>query len=295
MTILSRCSSSTAPLFKQVNDTYGHATGDLVLRELGERARSVLRAGDTVGRFGGEEFLVLLPETGQQEAREVAERLRSAVAASSLASQAIEGGIAITVSIGVASASEVQEQADQAMYWAKCLGRNQVRTATEAARANRNAELKAATAAALERQEWVLVDGRGPESQVRVEQLGMIYSLMGVLDWREPGASEHAHETSDLVAGMARLLQFDEAPPRRSCTTSARSPCPTGCCNNPGSTSRHRNGTCCTSMPNWEPTSWRPAPGWPSWRRLFATVTSAGMGRVTPADSLGRPFLWRHD
>ncbi|HLI07161.1 MAG TPA: diguanylate cyclase [Ktedonobacteraceae bacterium] len=203
--------------FKQTNDTYGHAVGDLVLRELGERARSVLRAGDAVGRFGGEEFLVLLPETDVQEAKIVAERLRAAVAALPLAAREVNGGIAVTVSVGVAgypgdgrTADELREQADQAMYWAKRLGRNQVRTAAEAVRANLNAALKAATAKELQRPELQSLDGRDLEQQVRVEQLGLIYSLMGVLDWREPGMSAHAHEVSDLVAGMARALQFDQ-------------------------------------------------------------------------------------
>ncbi|HLX39574.1 MAG TPA: diguanylate cyclase [Ktedonobacteraceae bacterium] len=209
--------------FKHVNDTYGHATGDVVLRELGERTRSVLRAGDTVGRFGGEEFLVLLPETSQEEARIVAERLRSAVAASPLAIHEVEHGVAVTVSIGVATyptdgatATEVREQADQAMYWAKRLGRNQVRTAVEAIRANCDAALKAATAQALERQELVALDGRDPEIQVRAEQMGLVYSLMGALDLREPGTSTHANQVSDLVAGMARELQFDEDHIRRA-------------------------------------------------------------------------------
>lgn len=211
--------------FKQVNDTYGHATGDVVLRELGAQARGILRAGDTVGRFGGEEFLVLLPETDEQAARIVAERLRSAVAANPLATHEVEGGIALTVSIGLASfptngatGGEVREQADQAMYWAKRLGRNQVRTAAEAERANRDAALKAATAHALERPELAALDVQDLERLVRVEQLGLMYSLMGALDLREPGMSEHAHEVSDMVCGMARLLQFDEACTRRAAT-----------------------------------------------------------------------------
>jgi diguanylate cyclase (GGDEF)-like protein len=211
--------------FKQVNDTYGHATGDVVLRELGERASSVLRAGDTVGRFGGEEFLILLPETGAQEAQMVAERLRSTMAALPLAAHEVESGIAMTVSIGVASypaegttASEVLEQADQAMYWAKRLGRNQVCTAAEAARANRDAALKAATAQMLERQELTAADGGDPESRMQAEQLGLIHSLMGALDWREPGMNEHAREVGDLVAGMARALLFDEERTRRAAT-----------------------------------------------------------------------------
>ncbi|MEO8971569.1 MAG: diguanylate cyclase, partial [Ktedonobacteraceae bacterium] len=209
--------------FKKVNDTYGHATGDVVLRELGERAKCVLRAGDTVGRFGGEEFLVLLPETSPEEAMFVAERLRSAVAVSPLAIHEVENGVAVTVSIGVATyptdgatANAVREQADQAMYWAKRLGRNQIRTAMEAARANRDAALKAATAQALERQELAALDGRDPQSQVRAEQMGLVYSLMGALDVREPGVSIHAHQVSDLVAGMARELQFDEDHIRRA-------------------------------------------------------------------------------
>lgn len=202
--------------FKRVNDTYGHSIGDVVLRELGERAKSVLRAGDTIGRYGGEEFLVLLPETDGQEARHVAERLRNAVAASPLAMQEVEGGVAVTVSIGLASypndgvnASEIQERADQAMYWSKRLGRNQVRTAEEAIRSERDATLKAATAHALERQELMVHDKDSPERLVRIEQLGLVYSLMGVLDVREPGMSEHAHEVGDLVSGMARLLNFE--------------------------------------------------------------------------------------
>ncbi len=211
--------------FKQVNDTYGHATGDMVLQELGSRTRGVLRMGDTVGRFGGEEFLVILPETNQQEAQVLAERLRSAVAALPLATSAVEGGIAITISIGVASyphegvtASELCEQADQAMYWAKRLGRNQIRTAAEAVRANRDADLKAATAHQLKRVEGGASDGHTREQQQRVEQLRLIYSLMGALNWREPGMSEHAHEVSDLVASMARILEFNEEHAFRTAT-----------------------------------------------------------------------------
>lgn len=211
--------------FKKVNDTYGHAVGDTVLRELGERARSILRAGDTVGRFGGEEFLILLPETDEEEAKSVAERLRSAVAAAPLATHEGEGGIAVTVSIGVATypadgttASEVQAQADLAMYWAKRLGRNQVRSSAEAIRANHDAALKASTAHQLERQEQMAQDGRDIDQQVRVEQLRLIYSLMSALDWREPGMSLRAHEVSDLVVNMARLLQFDEKRSLRAAT-----------------------------------------------------------------------------
>jgi diguanylate cyclase (GGDEF)-like protein len=211
--------------FKQVNDTYGHTIGDVVLQELGQRVRSVLRAGDTVGRYGGEEFLVILPETDSQGAQVVAERLRSAVAASPVAASEVEGGIALTVSVGVASyptdgvsISEVKDQADQAMYWAKRLGRNQVRTAAEAARANRNAALKAATAQNLERQELTPLDEGDFERRERAELLGLMYSLIRALDQRVPGINAHSHEVSELVAGMAHALGFDAERARRVAT-----------------------------------------------------------------------------
>ncbi|MBA2288477.1 MAG: GGDEF domain-containing protein [Ktedonobacteraceae bacterium] len=129
--------------FKQVNDTYGHAAGDGVLHELGVRVRSVLRSGDTLGRYGGEEFLVLLPESDSEQALLVAERMRAAVAATPLVPELVEGGINVTISVGIATypvdattGSQVVELADQAMYWAKDLGRNQVHTSSGVARAN---------------------------------------------------------------------------------------------------------------------------------------------------------------
>ena len=131
--------------FKKVNDTYGHSVGDVVLFELGERASCVLRSGDTLGRLGGEEFIALLPETASREATPVAERLRAAIAAHPLASSEVEGGIPVTVSVGVASypddgatSNALLEQADLAMYCAKKWGRNQVRTASEAERLRLN-------------------------------------------------------------------------------------------------------------------------------------------------------------
>jgi len=134
--------------FKTINDTYGHVVGDIVLRQLGERAGSVLRAGDTLGRLGGEEFIALLPQTASREAILVAERLRVAIAALPLACFEVEGGIPVTVSVGVASypgdgvtSDVLLHKADQAMYCAKIEGRNQVRAASEAERLLSNGSL----------------------------------------------------------------------------------------------------------------------------------------------------------
>jgi len=113
--------------FKAVNDTHGHRMGDQVLIDFVQRAQGQLRAHDSVGRFGGEEFLVLLPETGSRAATFVAERIRSEVA------RPHSGLPAYTVSVGVASIDEnpeldtvdsLVERADQSMYRAKALGRN---------------------------------------------------------------------------------------------------------------------------------------------------------------------------
>lgn len=118
--------------FKNVNDTYGHQTGDLVLQQLGNLCREALREIDSVGRIGGEEFAVILPHTDVARALEVAERLRLAVAGTEVA---LEHGLPLhfTLSIGVttlagggANIDMLLGQADSALYEAKRTGRNRV-------------------------------------------------------------------------------------------------------------------------------------------------------------------------
>jgi two-component system, cell cycle response regulator len=119
--------------FKAVNDRYGHPAGDAVLRQLAARARRQVRSVDLVGRLGGEEFLVVMPETGSAEAAVVAERLRAAVADEPFVLPAGGKSLAITVSIGVAVTGDGQEgledllkRADDALYAAKNAGRDRV-------------------------------------------------------------------------------------------------------------------------------------------------------------------------
>lgn len=132
-----------ADRFKCINDMYGHAAGDIVLRSLGERVRRILRTSDTFGRYGGEEFLVVLPEADITQASRVAERIRSAVASETIALPGTTERIQVTISLGVAiyptdgaTIQELLNAADKAMYWAKKLGRNQVCTAQEVEQAN---------------------------------------------------------------------------------------------------------------------------------------------------------------
>ena len=113
--------------FKNVNDTHGHAEGDRVLVEVSHRIRTVLRKSDSLTRWGGEEFIVLMPNTGLAHAQSTAERIREMVA-----SRDIEGIGQLTVSIGVAeylpseSWNEWLQRTDKAMYRAKQEGRNRV-------------------------------------------------------------------------------------------------------------------------------------------------------------------------
>jgi two-component system, cell cycle response regulator len=115
--------------FKSVNDTYGHAAGDAVLREAARRICSASRISDIIGRYGGEEFVALLPETGADGAVAAADKLRAELAGSPVGA----GDTAITVraSVGVAvwgdgmgTATDLYAAADRALYRAKELGRD---------------------------------------------------------------------------------------------------------------------------------------------------------------------------
>jgi diguanylate cyclase (GGDEF)-like protein len=117
--------------FKAINDRYGHAAGDAVLREAATRISESCRASDTIGRYGGEEFVVLLPETRVEDAAVLAERLRCRFDDHGFT---FEGAtVHVTVSIGVAPwepgvtvPASLYSAADRALYTAKDLGRNRI-------------------------------------------------------------------------------------------------------------------------------------------------------------------------
>jgi diguanylate cyclase (GGDEF)-like protein len=113
--------------FKDINDSHGHDRGDTVLRDVAYQMRKQLRSFELVYRLGGEEFLVVLPGVGRRRAKEIAERLRSAV------QEMRSGGLQITMSVGVSAASgkavefdALFKAADTALYEAKRAGRNRV-------------------------------------------------------------------------------------------------------------------------------------------------------------------------
>jgi len=117
--------------FKDYNDTFGHLEGDKVLVRFGQIIKSCLRTNDSAYRYGGEEFTVILPETGGGEAKTVAQRIRLALEAEQFAPAPAEP-VTITISIGVTQYSPKEElstfihRADQAMYLSKQNGRNRV-------------------------------------------------------------------------------------------------------------------------------------------------------------------------
>lgn len=122
--------------FKKINDTHGHATGDEAIRSVVRVCRTVVRGGDVLGRLGGEEFAILLPDTPPQGAAHLAERLRVALAATEVPRPG-GGAVTFTVSIGVSAlhpgvkagqdeVSALLARADEALYRAKNGGRNRV-------------------------------------------------------------------------------------------------------------------------------------------------------------------------
>jgi diguanylate cyclase (GGDEF)-like protein len=124
--------------FKQVNDTWGHAAGDAVLRDVAQRIESQVRASDVTARYGGEEFVILLPRTSGDEALQLAERVRGTVAAAPVGLPN-GGSVDVTVSIGIANLAPDADdndfkslgdaliaRADVALYSAKAAGRDRV-------------------------------------------------------------------------------------------------------------------------------------------------------------------------
>ncbi len=201
--------------FKRVNDTYGHAVGDAVLQQIGARASNVLRGSDMLGRFGGEEFVFLLPEADKSEASLIGERVRAAIASRLMGEAEVPGGILVTVSIGSATYladGDTQEmllqQADEAMCLSKQLGRNQIRTAAE----SRQVSIDPGLIFLLQESEpGEVVEQLGPSPE-QVKQsyiLKMISSLLFLVEQRDPVMNEHSHSVSAMARAMAQEMGLE--------------------------------------------------------------------------------------
>jgi len=184
--------------FKMVNDSYGHQVGDSILREMAHHLRSQLRAVDKVFRYGGEEFAVILPETGQSGAKVIAEELRRRIAACTFdigADQALK----ITVSIGAASFPHDQEQreeligaADQALFSAKRAGRNHIVIYSEA---------------------LGVLAGENPidlQALLRDPHINILKDLAAVIDAKSPYIKGHSEAVSEYAMRFAEVLRLGE-------------------------------------------------------------------------------------
>lgn len=140
-----RCDKAGVPLslivadldyFKKINDTYGHPAGDTVLVKVASRLRSCIRPQEALGRYGGEEFLIVLPGSSHETALAVAERMRVAISSqpetvgSTALNLTISAGVASTDVFPTATTEELISRADMALYAAKDAGRNRVVKAT---------------------------------------------------------------------------------------------------------------------------------------------------------------------
>lgn len=175
--------------FKAVNDTCGHPVGDLVLIETARRLRDSSRAGDVVARMGGEEFLMLLPDTGAATALAVAERVRAAVRDADY-----PGGVGrLTASLGVASlvdgidADALLERADTALYWAKRNGRD-------------------AAFAYDPRVMGDLTAGNRANQLAREDGLAALRALARAIDARDAATQRHSIRVADMAALVAGVL-----------------------------------------------------------------------------------------
>ncbi len=188
-------------LFKTVNDTHGHHAGDIVLRGVADVLRTNLRATDMLGRYGGEEFMLILPETSVEDAASLSEKLRLLVGRARFQ---IDDKLTVdvTVSIGVAGGlgsnlhiDELVRDADAAMYSAKSLGRNQVYVFCEP---TDDARIPRAP---------ISTDGRARASEVA--QLARLAAEQALITTLTPYPNHRGHASAliaTLSVGMARRL-----------------------------------------------------------------------------------------
>jgi diguanylate cyclase (GGDEF)-like protein/putative nucleotidyltransferase with HDIG domain len=171
--------------FKLINDRHGHATGDDVLRTIGRIAEGLVRPTDSFARIGGEEFALLMPETGQLDGLLVAERLRTAIARHS-----ILPGRRVTVSGGVATCpqdatarEELERRADAALYWAKGHGKDMCAVASE-----------------------VVVDDGTTEREGSIAHL---YALVSTIDDSHLHTRDHSENVAAYAVALAQALGLD--------------------------------------------------------------------------------------
>jgi diguanylate cyclase (GGDEF)-like protein len=192
--------------FKSVNDTYGHAVGDIVLRGVAQALAANLRTSDMIGRYGGEEFMLILTETNIEEGATLTEKLRTLVQRQQFAIEGA-GDIAVTISIGIAGGSGNQlrmdtlvRDADAAMYSAKSLGRNQTYVFAEP---DDDARVPRAPISAAGRARAVEIGQRARDASMA--------ALTSVLNPLPHYRGHPSALIASIVVSLARQLQLSDA------------------------------------------------------------------------------------
>jgi diguanylate cyclase (GGDEF)-like protein len=192
--------------FKAVNDTYGHAVGDTVLRGVAQAIAANLRTSDMIGRYGGEEFMLILTETNVEEGAALTEKLRTLVQRQRFAIEGA-GDIAVTISIGIAGGSGSQlrmdtlvRDADAAMYSAKSLGRNQTYVFAEP---DDDARVPRAPISAAGRARAVEIGQRARDASMA--------ALTSVLNPLPHYRGQPSALIASIVVSLARQLQLSDA------------------------------------------------------------------------------------
>jgi diguanylate cyclase (GGDEF)-like protein/putative nucleotidyltransferase with HDIG domain len=192
--------------FKSINDVFGHAVGDEALKKLAECMKSEKRIPDILARYGGDEFVILMPETKADDALKFLERIRTKV-------QQIEvqENVSTTISCGIAqgkpdfsdSSSDVIRRADLALYEAKSAGRNCVRLWNkEMSKALRAGDIEFEKIKRLKRR----VAGLSEQAEKMFMQ--SIWGLVQALEAKDPYAKKHSENVTHYVAGIAEMLNI---------------------------------------------------------------------------------------
>jgi len=180
--------------FKAFNDTYGHLEGDRLLKQLGLVLQGAVRDADEAFRYGGDEFAILLPQTGIKDAHEVAERVRHRIT-----SEIKTGGVSMTASLGLASwpvdgiaISEVISAADKALYYAKQRGGNQSQAVLE-----------------------ILSPLSEPPAKLELQQdkgaFSIIHALAAAVDAKDHYAHDHSQRVKDFAVILSKGLDMEPA------------------------------------------------------------------------------------
>lgn len=184
--------------FKRINDVHGHQLGDFVLQRTAELLREGRAESDTVCRYGGEEFCLLLPDMGIEQAASVADRIRRTIEATDFQGVPVTASIGVSVrELGAANANELIDQADKCLYVAKRHGRNRVVRFDVAAKqlTERSGNERGAAAA---NPAGIAGDPSIPFNAVA--------ALLSALAYRDQATADHARRVADLCVGMSRRL-----------------------------------------------------------------------------------------